>query len=83
MLGQNETFSRDVRLAVTLPNKIEQNTNVLLKLNVHCTSLRHSLFGVVPVSIVAPPRTLKLEVCFLFFKYYIIIKLNKLDQLLN
>lgn len=62
-LGRNETFSRDIRIAVTLPNKINQNTNVLLKLNVHCASLKHSIFGVVPVSIVAPPRIFKLEVC--------------------
>jgi len=66
MVDQNETFSRNVRLAVTLPNEVQQNTNVLLKLNVHCTFLRHPLFGVIPVSIVAPPRTLKLEVRVVF-----------------
>ncbi|KAL5243643.1 hypothetical protein ACI65C_011053 [Semiaphis heraclei] len=62
MPSRNETFSRDIHIAITLPNKINQNTDFLLKLNVHCASLKHSMFGVVPVSIVAPPRTFKLEV---------------------
>ncbi|XP_029343154.1 uncharacterized protein LOC100569014 isoform X2 [Acyrthosiphon pisum] len=77
MPGRNETFSRDIRIAVTLPNKINQNTDYLLKLNVHCASLKHSMFGVVPVSIVAPPRPFKLEVTpkegigiFTKFKFY-------------
>lgn len=72
MLGRNETFSRDVRLAVTLLNKIQQDTNILLKLNVHCASLKYSMFGVVPISIVAPPRTNKLEVCVFKLCRYII-----------
>ncbi|KAL4120652.1 hypothetical protein QTP88_013303 [Uroleucon formosanum] len=62
MPGRNETFSHNIRIAVTLPNKINQTTDFLLKLNVHCASLKHSMFGVVPISIIAPPRTLKLEV---------------------
>jgi len=62
MPGRNETFSRDIRIAVTLPNKINQNTDFLLKLNVYCASLKYSIFGVVPVSIVAPPRPFKLKV---------------------
>ncbi|XP_060835068.1 uncharacterized protein LOC132918035 [Rhopalosiphum padi] len=62
MSARNESFSRNIRIAVTLPNKINQNTDFLLKLNIHCASLKHSMFGVVPISIVAPPRTSKLEV---------------------
>lgn len=62
MPGRNETFSHNIRIAITLPNKINQTTDFLLKLNVHCASLKHSMFGVVPISIIAPPRTLKLEV---------------------
>ncbi|XP_022176658.1 uncharacterized protein LOC111038034 isoform X2 [Myzus persicae] len=62
MPGRNETFSHDIRIAVTLPNKINQNTDFLLKLNVHCASLKHAMFGVVPISIVAPPRIFKLKV---------------------
>lgn len=62
MARQNETLSRDVRLIVTLPSKIEQNTNLLFKLNAHCASLKQSMIGVVPVSIVAPPRTFELMV---------------------
>jgi len=65
MPGRNETFSRDIRIVITLPSKINQNTDFLLKLNVHCASLKHSMFGIVPISIVAPPRTFKLEVCVL------------------
>jgi len=65
MPGRNETFSHDIRIAITMPNKVNQNTDFLLKLNVHCASLKHSMFGVVPVSIIAPPRTFKFEVCVL------------------
>ncbi|VVC24570.1 PKD/REJ-like domain [Cinara cedri] len=60
--GRNETSSRDVRLVVTLPNKSVQNTNFLLKLNIYCASLKHSMFGSIPVPIVAPPHIFKLEV---------------------
>jgi len=73
MPGRNETFSRDIRIAITLPNKINQNTDFLLKLNVHCASLKHSMFGVVPVSIVAPPRTFKLKVCILISSIIIVV----------
>lgn len=62
--GRNETFSRNVRLVMTLPNKIIRNTNFLLKLNIHCASLKHSIFGIVPVSIINPPHSLKLEVSY-------------------
>lgn len=73
MPSRNETFSRDIHIAITLPNKINQNTDFLLKLNVHCASLKHSMFGVVPVSIVAPPRTFKLEVCILIRSIKIVV----------
>ena len=63
MPGRNETFAHDIRITITLPNKINQNTEFLLKLNVYCASLKHSMYGIVPVSIVAPPRKFKLEVC--------------------
>lgn len=69
MPDRNETFSRDVRLVMTLPNKFNQNTNVLFKLNVHCASLKHSMFGVVPITIAAPPRIFKFEV----FQYLYIL----------
>lgn len=62
MSDQNGTFSRDVRLIMKLPNEFVQSTTFLFKLNVHCVSLKHSMFGVVPISIVAPPRAFKFDV---------------------
>lgn len=62
MSDRNETFSRDVRLIMKLPNEFDQSTNFLFKLNVHCVYLKHSMFGIVPISIAAPPRIFKFEV---------------------
>jgi len=70
MPGRNETFSRDVRLVVSLPNKVEPNTKFLLRLNVQCASLKYPMFGVVPVSTVRPPQIFKFEVYVLCLKSF-------------
>ncbi|XP_050543471.1 uncharacterized protein LOC126906741 [Daktulosphaira vitifoliae] len=60
--NRNETFSRNVRFTVTLPNNVKHSAKYLLKLNVYCASLKYPVFGIIPLSIVASPLVSELKV---------------------
>ncbi|XP_050434452.1 uncharacterized protein LOC126841823 isoform X2 [Adelges cooleyi] len=60
--SRNKTFSRNVRLTMTLPNNVKYNTNYLIKLSILCDSLKHPIFGIIPISIIASPMISELKV---------------------